>query len=114
MALTLFIVVASQVTKLPTYGDQVIKVIPVYIAFMVIMPIIARYIAKWFKLEIASGRALIFAGTTRNSLVVLPLALALPNIGNLVAAVIITQTIIELISEIVYIRIVPTILLRDN
>ncbi|UOQ94803.1 bile acid:sodium symporter [Halobacillus shinanisalinarum] len=114
MALTLFIVVASQIIKLPTYVDQIIKVIPLYIVFMVIMPFIAKYVAKWFKLGMKSGRALIFSGSTRNSLVVLPLALALPEIGNVVAAVIITQTIIELISELVYIRVVPNFLLRDK
>ncbi|SEI02306.1 Arsenite efflux pump ArsB, ACR3 family [Halobacillus karajensis] len=114
MALTLFIIVASQIVKLPTYVDHVIKVIPLYIVFMSIMPIIGKYVATWFKLETKSGRALIFSGSTRNSLVVLPLALALPEIGNVVAAVIITQTIIELISELVYIRVVPNFLLRDK
>ncbi|SFJ81536.1 Arsenite efflux pump ArsB, ACR3 family [Halobacillus dabanensis] len=114
MALTLFIVVASQIVKLPTYADQIMKVVPLYIVFMVIMPIIAKYVAEWFKLGAESGRALIFSGSTRNSLVVLPLALALPEIGNVVAAVIIAQTIIELISELVYIRVVPAFLLRDE
>ncbi|SDP62867.1 hypothetical protein [Halobacillus aidingensis] len=90
------------------------KVVPLYVVFMVIMPIIAKYVARWFKLGVKSGRALIFSGTTRNSLVVLPLALALPEIGNMVAAVIITQTIIELISELVYIRVVPAILLHEE
>ncbi|WP_245807788.1 arsenic resistance protein [Halobacillus massiliensis] len=114
MALTLFIVVASQVIKLPDYGNQVIKVIPLYIVFMAVMPVIARYIAVWFHLGTGPSRALIFSSTTRNSLVVLPLALSLPEIGNVVAAVIITQTIIELISELVYIRVVPAKLLKDE
>lgn len=47
--------------------------------------------------------------STRNSLVVLPLAFALPaQFTPLVAAVIITQTIIELLAETIYIRIIPT------
>lgn len=114
MAITLFVVVASQIGKLPNFIDQVIKVVPIYIAFMVIMPIIAKYIGKLFKLDIHSGRTLIFSSATRNSLVVLPLGLALPEISTLVAAVIVTQTIVELISELVYIRIVPNVLLRDK
>ncbi|MEH7123709.1 bile acid:sodium symporter [Bacillus sp. JJ1773] len=113
MALTLFVVVSSQIGKLSTYIDLIIKVIPIYIAFMIIMPIISRFIAKWFKLDIGSGRALIFSGATRNSLVVLPLALALPdNLSTLVAAIIVTQTIVELAGELIYIRLVPNILLR--
>ncbi|MCU4770909.1 arsenic resistance protein [Bacillus toyonensis] len=114
MAWTLFVVVASQIGKLPEFIDQVIQVIPLYIAFMVIMPIIAKYIAKLFKLDVRSGRTLIFSSFTRNSLVVLPLGLALPDISTLVAAVIVTQTIVELISELIYIRVVPNILLQDK
>lgn len=110
MALTLFVVVASQIGKLSTYIDQIIQVIPIYIAFMIIMPIISR-----FKLDTGSGRALIFSGSTRNSLVVLPLALAFPDeLSTLVAAVIVTQTIVELAGELVYIRIVPKLLLREK
>lgn len=115
MALTLFVVVASQIGKLTAYTDLLIKVIPVYITFMVIMPILSKGIAKLFKLDAQLGRALLFSGSTRNSLVVLPLALALPGgIGTFVAAVIVTQTIVELIGELIYIRIIPNLLLRDE
>lgn len=115
MALTLFVVVASQIGKLSTYVDVIIKVIPIYFAFMVIMPIISKFIAKRFKLDIRSGRALIFSGSTRNSLVVLPLALALPDhLSTLVTAIIVTQTIVELIGEFIYIRLVPNVILREE
>lgn len=115
MALTLFVVVASQIGKLYSYIDQIIQVIPIYIAFMIIMPIISRFIAKVFKLDTRSGRALIFSGSTRNSLVVLPLALALPDaFSTLVAAVIVTQTIVEIVIELIYIRVVPNLLLREK
>ncbi|WP_018708810.1 arsenic resistance protein [Siminovitchia fordii] len=113
MALTLFVVVSSQIGKVSTYIDLIIKVIPIYVAFMVIMPIISKFISKWFKLDIGSGRALIFSSATRNSLVVLPLAFALPNnLSTLVATIIVTQTIVELAGELIYIRLVPNILLR--
>jgi len=113
MALTLFVVVSSQIGKLSTSIDWIIRVIPIYIAFMIIMPFISRLIGKWFKLDIESGRALIFSGSTRNSLVVLPLALSLPDhLSTLVAAIIVTQTIVEIIGEIIYIRVVPNLILR--
>lgn len=115
MALTLFVVVASQIGKVSTHLDLIIKVIPIYIAFMIIIPIISRLIARWFKLDIGSGRTLIFSGATRNSLVVLPLALALPDdLSTLVAAIIVTQTIVELAGELIYIRLIPNILLRNK
>ncbi len=115
MALTLFVVVASQIGKLSSSIDLIVKVIPIYIAFMLIMPFISKHIGKRFKLDLASGRALIFSGSTRNSLVVLPLALSLPDsIHTVVVAIIVTQTIVEIIGEIMYIRIVPHLLLREQ
>ncbi|MEA0553095.1 bile acid:sodium symporter [Lysinibacillus irui] len=111
MALTLFVVVASQIGKLSASLEWIIKVIPIYILFMVIMPILSKFIGKSFKLDSKSGRALVFSGSTRNSLVVLPLALALPeNINTLVAAIIVTQTMVEIIGEIIYIRVVPVLI----
>lgn len=111
MALTLFVVVASQIGKLSASFEWIIKVIPIYILFMVIMPILSKFIGKTFKLDSKLGRALVFSGSTRNSLVVLPLALALPeNINTLVAAIIVTQTMVEIIGEIIYIRVVPSLI----
>jgi len=115
MALTLFIIVASQLAKILNEFNIVIKVIPIYVAFMVVMPIISKYIAIMFKLNISSGRTLLFSGSTRNSLVVLPLAFALPEHERvIVSAVIVTQTIVELIGELIYIWLVPNILLRET
>ncbi|SDD37860.1 Arsenite efflux pump ArsB, ACR3 family [Paenibacillus sp. UNCCL117] len=115
MALTLFIVVSSQISKLSPYWDLLIQVIPIYIAFMLVMPFISRFIVKWFRLDVMSGRAVIFSSGTRNSLVVLPLALALPeNWSKLVAAIIVTQTIVELAGELIYVRFVPNVILRDK
>ncbi|MCG5254763.1 arsenic resistance protein [Brevibacillus agri] len=113
MALTLFVVVASQIAKLYSSFDSIIQVIPVYAAYMAITPIIARIISHLFRLDTGAGRALIFSAGTRNSLVVLPFALALPEpLKGVASAVIVTQTIVELIGELVYIRLVPKVLLR--
>ncbi|MER2112970.1 MAG: arsenic resistance protein [Solibacillus isronensis] len=115
MALTLFVIVASQIGKLAGSFEWILKVIPVYIAFMIIMPFISKRIGKWLKLDIRTGRALIFSGSTRNSLVVLPFALAMPEeIRSLVVAVIVTQTIVEIIGELIYIRLIPQFVLRDK
>ena len=43
----------------------------------------------------AAARAVIFSGATRNSLVVLPLALVLPD--HLALAALVTQTLVELV-----------------
>lgn len=115
MALTLFIIVSSQISKLSMYSDIIIQVIPIYIAFLCIMPLLTRWIVQWFKLDIESGRAVIFSTGTRNSLVVLPLALSLPDQwSTLVAAIIVTQTIVELVGELIYIRVIPQFILPDR
>jgi len=115
MALTLLVIVASQIGKLYHLFDFILQVIPIYIAYMAITPLIARVISTIFRLDTGAGRALIFSGGTRNSLVVLPFALALPEpLNGLVAAVIVTQTIVELVGELIYIRVVPKILLRGR
>ena len=54
-----------------------------------------------------AARALVFTGATRNSLVVLPLALALGDDYALTAAVIVTQTLVEVLGMVVYVRVVP-------
>ncbi|MEK3724580.1 arsenic resistance protein [Paenibacillus sp. FSL H8-0034] len=115
MALTLFVIVASQISRIYEYYEVIIYAIPIYIAFMVIMPFVAAQLAKWFRLDVSAARALVFSGGTRNSLVVLPFAYALPNpLDGLVAAVIVTQTIVELAGELIYIRVIPGYLIRDK
>lgn len=46
-------------------------------------------------------RAVVSSGATRNSLVVLPLALALPGALAVAAVVIVTQTLIEVIGMVI-------------
>ncbi|WP_050183647.1 arsenic resistance protein [Domibacillus robiginosus] len=108
MALVLIVVVASQIVKVQSDFDIILGVIPIYILFLIITPFVSRFIAYLFRLEKGAGRALIFSTGTRNSLVVLPLALALPGSwATLAAAVIVTQTLIELVGELFYIKAVP-------
>lgn len=108
MAAVLFVVVSSQAGRIVDAWDRIALTIPIYIAYMAATPFLARWIARLFRLSAPDGRTLIFSAGTRNSLVVLPLALALPDpTGSLVAAVIVTQTLVELAGELVYIRLVP-------
>lgn len=118
-AAVLFIVIASVVPQLAPATDAVMQVIPIYIAFAVIAPVIGWGVGRIFKLESPAGRALAFSAGTRNSLVVLPLALAVPGAVPLLPAIIVTQTLVELVSELIYIRLIgrvgaPEILAADN
>ncbi|MCR3750549.1 Arsenite efflux pump ArsB, ACR3 family [Lentzea californiensis] len=108
MAATLFAVVASQVPKLGDDLPQVARVVPFYVAFLVVMAFAGLAVARLFRLDAVSGRAVVFTGATRNSLVVLPLALALPD--DLAAVVVVTQTLVEVVGMVVYVRVVPRLL----
>jgi ACR3 family arsenite efflux pump ArsB len=112
MALTLFLVVASQIGRIEEHLHVVGQAVPLYISFMAIMPFLARWAARAFRLDTKAGRALIFSAGTRNSLVVLPLALALPDAWVVTPAVIVTQTLVELVGELIYIRLVPSVIFK--
>lgn len=103
-AFILFVIILFISPKLSSSINDILLIIPIYIAFSLIAPIVGFNLGKLFKLNIEEKRSIAFSSATRNSLVILPLALAIPNALPLVPAVIVTQTFIELISEIVYIK----------
>ncbi|GGX67718.1 arsenic resistance protein [Saccharospirillum salsuginis] len=113
MALTLFLVVISQIGRIEAFFPVVIRAVPIYVAFLVVMPVLSRLTARAYRLDTRAGRGLVFSAGTRNSLVVLPLALALPDAWAVVPAVVVTQTLVELVGELFYIRLVPSVLYRE-
>ncbi len=103
-ALVLFIVIAAVVPQLGTATPAAISVLPLYIAFAVLAPIVGWLVARVAGLDAAGGRAVAFSAGTRNSLVVLPLAMAVPGALPVLPAIIVTQTLVELVFELVYVR----------
>ncbi|MGW3661026.1 arsenic resistance protein [Streptomyces sp. NPDC005151] len=110
MAATLLVVVASQVPKLGGNLTDVAKVVPFYAAFLIVMAFAGKAVARLFKLDVPDGRAVVFTGATRNSLVVLPLVLALPDPYAIAAVIVVTQTLVEVIGMVIYVRTVPRLL----
>jgi arsenite transporter len=101
MVLTLLVVVASQV---PRVGAEVLGAVPFYVAFLLVMAVVGAGVARLFRLGVPEARAVVFSGATRNSLVVLPIALTLPPGA---AAVVVAQTLVEVVGMVVYVRAVP-------
>ncbi|WP_260860103.1 bile acid:sodium symporter [Streptomyces cupreus] len=54
--------------------DRWAVVIPFYVLFLLVVTFAGKAVAKLFRLDAGAGRAIVFTGATRNSLVVLPLA----------------------------------------
>lgn len=114
MALTLLVVVTSQIDAVRHQLGQLLQVIPLYIAFLAIMVPIGMGAAKLFKQPPAAMRAVVFSGATRNSLVVLPMALALPPAFALAAVVVVTQTLVELIGMVIFVRLIPKLISKPG
>ncbi len=113
MALVLFVVIGSQITSVMRDIGVLLPVIPVYVAFLLLAPLMGALAARLFALSATTARAVTFSASTRNSLVVLPLALALPDdVRGLAATAVIVQTLLELIGELVYIRLIPALVWR--
>lgn len=112
LMLTLTVVVASQIDAVRTDLPSLLRVIPIYVIFLVVMVPLGIFIGWVFHQDVPATRATVFSGATRNSLVVLPLALALPDSLTLVAVVVVTQTLVELVGMVVYVRLIPRVVLE--
>ncbi|WP_068639644.1 arsenic resistance protein [Thauera butanivorans] len=106
-AAVLFVVVAAVTPQLGLALDAVRTVVPVYIAFAVVSPLLGWAVARGWRLPADQARAVAFSSATRNSLVVLPLGLAIPGALPLIPAVIVAQTLVELVSELLYVKLLP-------
>ncbi|MEV8312431.1 bile acid:sodium symporter [Streptomyces flavidovirens] len=114
MAATLLVVVASQIPKLGDSFGDVAAVVPFYVLFLIVMAFAGRAVAGLFRLDAPASRAVVFSGATRNSLVVLPLALALPDQLAVAATVVVTQTLVEVVGMVVYVRLLPRFIPADK
>lgn len=107
LAVVVFIVAASQVSIVLNAGEVLGWLLVVFLAFLLIAGVIARALATLFRLPAVQGRVLAFSLGSRNSFVVLPLALALPSSYELAVVVIVFQTLVELFGMVAYIWWVP-------
>ncbi|MBA9080742.1 arsenic resistance protein [Micrococcus aloeverae] len=110
MVVTLFTVVASQIRGVGERLPALAVVVPLFAAFAAVMVALGVVAARWARLDVPAGRALVFSGATRNSLVVLPLALALPASLDPAPLVVVTQTLVELGAMVSLVRLVPRLL----
>lgn len=109
MIATLAVVVASQVAEVSARLGSLLLVIPIYFLFAIIMVPVGAAAGRLAGLDLPGRRAIVFSGATRNSLVVLPLVLALPAAFDLAPLVVVTQTLVELVAMVVFVRIVPKV-----
>ncbi|MBK7820470.1 MAG: arsenic resistance protein [Tessaracoccus sp.] len=107
MMLTLAVVVASQIAGVGAQSGSLLLTVPVYVAFAAIMVPVGMAASRLAGLDAPGRRAIVFSGATRNSLVVLPLVLALPDRFALAPLVVLTQTLVELVVMVIFVRLIP-------
>ena len=110
MMATLALVVASQVPHVASWPDVVARVVPLFVAFALVMPAVGDVVGRMAHQGRQERLALAFSGTTRNSLVVLPLALALPDSMGMAPIAVVTQTLVELVVMAVGVRLLPRLI----
>ena len=110
MMATLLLVVASQVPHVASRPDVVARLVPLFVTFALVMPVVGDVAGRMARQGRQARLALAFSGTTRNSLVVLPLALALPDSMGMAPIAVVTQTLVELVVMAVGVRLLPRLI----
>lgn len=103
-AVVLFCIIASVMPHIEPARDAALRAAPLYVIFAFAAPALGWGVSRLFRTDAFAGRAIAFSAGTRNSLVVLSLAVSLPGAAPVLPAVIVTQTLVELAAELVYIR----------
>ncbi|WP_313362292.1 arsenic resistance protein [Kocuria sp.] len=107
MMLTLATVVASQIAIVGSRAQALLPLVPVYVSFAALMTALGWAAGRLAGLRVRERRAVLFSGVTRNSLVVLPLALAAPDGTVLAPLAVLTQTLVELLVMLALVGLVP-------
>lgn len=107
LAVVVFLIAASQIQAvlgaLPLLG----QLIGVFVAYLLLAAALGVALGRAFVLPVGATRTLIFSLGTRNSFVVLPLALALPSAWAAAVVVIVLQSLVELFAMVAYLWAVP-------
>ena len=107
MMLTLATVVASQIALVGSRAQALLPLVPLYVSFAALMTALGWAAGRLAGLRVRERRAVLFSGVTRNSLVVLPLALEAPDGTVLAPLAVLTQTFVELLVMLALVGLVP-------
>ncbi len=89
------------------------QVSAVFVAYLILAAVGGVVLGRLFGLAPSATRALVFSLGTRNSFVVLPLALALPAAWQSATVVIVFQSLVELFGMVAYLWAVPRLLVPN-
>lgn len=110
MMATLFVVLAAFAGGVVGQWQRIAPAAAVYAAFALLMAIAGLVVGAALGLQAPSRVAAVFSGVTRNSLVVMPFALAMP--ADLAPVVVVTQTMVELAAMVAMTATIPALMRR--
>ncbi|MBE0490331.1 MAG: arsenic resistance protein [Halomonas sp.] len=113
LAAVLLLVAATQVGSVAGLGGVLLQVLPLFVGYLVLAALLGRGLGRAFGLVPPAARTLTFSFGTRNSFVVLPIALALPEAWQAAVVVIVFQSLVELFGMVAFLRWVPGRLIPD-
>lgn len=107
LALVVGMIAAGHVSVVLASLPVLAHVFWLYVGFLFGAALLAKVLSRMFRLPVAVGRTLAFSLGTRNSFVVLPLAVALPGGWEAAAVVIVFQSLVELFGMVFYLWWIP-------
>lgn len=111
LTIVLFLISITQVSQISTTGQIVWVLMILFPAYLLAAALVGKGLSRLFRLPVKTGRTVIFSLGTRNSFVVLPLALSLPEVWSAAVIVIVVQSLVELFGMMLYLKWVPSKLL---
>lgn len=109
LAIVLFLIATSQVGAILDALPLLPWLAAIFLGYLIAAVIVALVTARVFRLEPQVTRTVVFSVSTRNSFVVLPIALALPEAAAVAVVVIVVQTFVELFGMVIAVKLVPSI-----
>ena len=113
LALVVFVIASSQVTIVAGLTGVLMQVLLIFVAYLIFAAFLGKTLGKLFLLPTRTARTLTFSFGTRNSFVVLPLALTLPEAWRAAVVVIVFQSLVELFGMVAYVSWIPGRLIPD-
>ncbi len=108
LALVVFVIAASQVMTVVGLAGVLMQVLLIFVAYLVFAAFLGKTLGRVFRLPTPAARTLTFSFGTRNSFVMLPIALALPEAWQAAVVIIVFQSLVELFGMVAYLRWVPS------
>ncbi|MBX2867774.1 MAG: arsenic resistance protein [Acidiferrobacterales bacterium] len=114
LTVVLLIITMTQVSQITSTGPLIWPLMIVFSTYLLAAALVGKALRWVFRLPVETGRTVTFSLGTRNSFVVLPLALSMPEAWAAAVVVIVVQSLVELFGMMLYLRWVPSRLLPNT